>query len=761
MTEISFDILLFDTRTVDLKKQLGEVTYMGKIGSSVSNYAIKVSKFGAKTDLRTFFGDLKALTDLWAPSLVPISYAGYSKDNKNFYIVSKLFPNGSLQQHIEPKVSPQWTPTSAAITVLGVAHALKIIHQRGVAHGKLSPSKVVFDDKMYPHLIDTWISEGPQDIRYVAPELMAHGKADEQAADIFSFALIYYYCVCGYSPFEGIYQAQIGPYFFSGQRPPIPDNLSNFSKQIISQCWDQDPRQRPTADDLYQRLFEHYTEIVYDASFAEVTKYSKLLAKFPLHCFYSKMGDSGSCIKIAQMLREYEANDASQLYMQLARSAPSTTSMQRPKQYMPMKQPQRMYQNDTPVQQQAQPQIQLQMQPPAMQQQMQQGMGMQMMMQQPQQGQAQPYVLPGQPQTVMVQGKPVMMQPVMMNGQVVMQPVGIQMRETPAPAPVQRSSSGKKRTKKVRAVDNQFQDDEEERYRFEAERIRQENERIKAENERLQMNRMMMEKQQEEERMRMEREDSMRRSNMSTMTSKKFNRQFDDDVFIDTPTVESRDSTTEDSYEPNSNMMFSPVAQGNAYQAKPSTHRREELAQAKKNKSKSSKKTKKPMQSTTDSIFEAAEKGDIPELQRYIEQEGVPVDVHDTFRSTPLHLACENGHDQAVRYLLSKGASVNKCDKWHKTPLHWASQGGFSNMIKVLLEHGADVSIADKWGSIPLQLAAEKDHADAVAILVDAGSPIEHQDNSGKTAMALSKNENIRAMLQSNGAQPRVCFVLP
>ena len=82
-------------------------------------------------------------------------------------------------------------------------------------------------------------------------------------------------------------------------------------------------------------------------------------------------------------------------------------------------------------------------------------------------------------------------------------------------------------------------------------------------------------------------------------------------------------------------------------------------------------------------------------------------------------------------------------------------------MIKVLLEHGADVSIADKWGSIPLQLAAEKDHADAVAILVDAGSPIEHQDNSGKTAMALSKNENIRAMLQSNGAQPRVCFVLP
>ena len=736
----SFDLLSFDTRTVDLQKQIGDYSYIGKVLSSPLNYVIKVSKNPGKTDLNSLFKNVRSVTELWTPSLVPITNAAYSKENKTFYIVTKLFSNGTLQQHLEPKISPQWTPTSAAITVLGLAHALKIIHSRGVAHKKLQPSKIVFDDKMYPHLIDSWLSDSPQDVRYVAPELMAHSKADEKAADIFSFALIYFHCVSGISPFDGIYQAQIGPYFFSGQRPPIPDSIPKFSKQLISKCWDQDPRQRPSAEDIFQLLQEHYTEIAYDASFAEITKYSKMLYKYPMRCFYSKMGDPSSCIKMGQMLREYEISAASQLYMQMARSTPQT--LQKPKnQYQ-----QRFMQNISQSIQNGSVMQEPYDSPPA-------GildMSGQLIMNGQQVPQAQPMMMQ---QPVIMNGQQYMMQPVMINGQMMMQPVLInsQMQNRAMSGPPSVVSTGsRKKSKRSGASSSAGYISEEERLRVEAERIRQENERIRVENERMRL-------EEERNRLEREREDALRRAMQEPKGRKG---RFDSDTFIDTPSLEPQSTT--DTYEQSASMSFSGMAQSTNYQPKPSTHRREELANARKKQTKSSSSRKrKQSQSTTESIFEAAEKGDIQELQRYIEQEGISANVHDTFRSTPLHLACENGHDNAARYLISKGASVNKTDKWHKTPLHWAAQGGFTNIVRTLLDKGADVSIADKWGSIPLQLAAEKDHADAVALLVDAGSPIEHQDNSGKTAMALSKDENIRAMLQSNGAQPRVCFVLP
>ena len=228
----------------------------------------------------------------------------------------------------------------------------------------------------------------------------------------------------------------------------------------------------------------------------------------------------------------------------------------------------------------------------------------------------------------------------------------------------------------------------------------------------------------------------------------------DDDTFIDTQTAElDPEESTE---------TFSSIS--NSREPAPLPRRKKARVAKKKSSAASipnAASKKKFGEPTTDTIFEAAEQGDLRELQRYIEGEGVSVNCHDSFRSTPLHLVCENGHAQAARYLVSKGGAVNRRDKWYKTPLHWAAQGGFADIVRILLEHGADVRMEDKWGSIPLQLAAEKDHRDAVSALIDAGSPVEHQDNSGKTAMSLCKDEVIRGMLQNSGAKPRVCFVNP
>jgi len=58
----------------------------------------------------------------------------------------------------------------------------------------------------------------------------------------------------------------------------------------------------------------------------------------------------------------------------------------------------------------------------------------------------------------------------------------------------------------------------------------------------------------------------------------------------------------------------------------------------------------------TKSIHEAAQRGDLAEVQYQVEH-GTPVDLTGPHYRTPLYLALENGHTEVARFLLDAGAS--------------------------------------------------------------------------------------------------------
>jgi cytohesin len=79
------------------------------------------------------------------------------------------------------------------------------------------------------------------------------------------------------------------------------------------------------------------------------------------------------------------------------------------------------------------------------------------------------------------------------------------------------------------------------------------------------------------------------------------------------------------------------------------------------------------------------------------------VTAKNSLGMTPLHVACNNGHESVVAYLISKDAEVNEPDKNGNTPLHIAARTGFKGIVKALITAGARPT-SNRAGKTPDQL---------------------------------------------------------
>jgi len=165
----------------------------------------------------------------------------------------------------------------------------------------------------------------------------------------------------------------------------------------------------------------------------------------------------------------------------------------------------------------------------------------------------------------------------------------------------------------------------------------------------------------------------------------------------------------------------------------------------------------------SDSIIEAARRGDVVELKRLLEQ-GADVNSSRGDGMTALHFAAERGDGEVVRILLQAGADVAAGTRiGHYTPLHLASRGGYVAVATSLLETGADArATTTNSGSTPLHLAASSagGGAELIALLAEHGADVNAREvSSGQTPLMFAAEEGgaeIAAELLERGADPTV-----
>jgi len=124
-------------------------------------------------------------------------------------------------------------------------------------------------------------------------------------------------------------------------------------------------------------------------------------------------------------------------------------------------------------------------------------------------------------------------------------------------------------------------------------------------------------------------------------------------------------------------------------------------------------------------IHQAAERGNLGALQRFIDQGNV--NDRNENGATPLHRAASLGRPRAAAKLIAAKADVNIRNKFGGTPLHRAAAEGRLIVVDKLIDAKANVHIGNNAGEIALHHAARRGRFKIVEKLIAAGTNVNAQ----------------------------------
>jgi serine/threonine protein kinase len=139
---------------------------------------------------------------------------------------------------------------------LGVAKGVEYLHQNGVILRDLKPDNVGFDEDGTPKIFDLGLAREVQtlnenevagSLRYMAPEI-AKGNGAEFASDVYSYGVLLWELCTLEKPYKKFARRDkfLKKVVFEGWRPSLSSIQSPALRCLIHDCWQEDPKARPS-----------------------------------------------------------------------------------------------------------------------------------------------------------------------------------------------------------------------------------------------------------------------------------------------------------------------------------------------------------------------------------------------------------------------------------------------------------------------------------------------------------------------------------
>jgi TPR repeat protein len=194
----------------------------------------------------------------------------FNTPDHNSAIVTEFAGNGSLTYHLSPSKCNLSGANRITRIIVGIALAMRFIHSKNVIHRDLKPDKILLDWDWNVRIADFGHSTSPVerknfceirdwpsvDFRYLAPE--CYDRQCYEESDVFSFGLILYELLVGKPVFPKELEKKCIAWkvCINNLRPEIPKFVLPSAKKMITDCWAIDPGERPSFEEIVNRLVE-------------------------------------------------------------------------------------------------------------------------------------------------------------------------------------------------------------------------------------------------------------------------------------------------------------------------------------------------------------------------------------------------------------------------------------------------------------------------------------------------------------------------
>lgn len=240
-------------------------------------YAAKVSNKSLdsfdKNYQISFKREVLIISKVHHPSIlrfIGLSMTSFNGDNKPV-IITDFLPNGSLEDILilSHKSCPptQWNDTMKLICVYGIASAMSFLHENNIVHRDLKPANILLNQFLFPIIADFGLSKD-EDMQisqsgikgtplYIAPEVWDPDndkEIDYKKADVYAFSIILYEIYANEKPFANLTMYKLSQKICKGERPNISLIEEDPYKELIDNCWQQTPEDRPTFDQIVEVL---------------------------------------------------------------------------------------------------------------------------------------------------------------------------------------------------------------------------------------------------------------------------------------------------------------------------------------------------------------------------------------------------------------------------------------------------------------------------------------------------------------------------
>ena len=215
------------------------------------------------------------------PNIIPLLGVTHSPDGFSVYSCTELADKSLYQYlHTEKKKPSLQQSTNWAMQI---ARAMQHIHQHGVAHRDLKSASILLFEKedilklssfgcaqeLERTTTMTWAIGTP---RWMAPEFNDRVDAKiNQRCDVFSYGMVLYEIFAHEVPFSDLldsYEAMLA--IKKGERPPIPPEAPLYIQQLMRSCWEHDPHDRPTFEQILQVSYSD-TPMAYSIQYVWLT----------------------------------------------------------------------------------------------------------------------------------------------------------------------------------------------------------------------------------------------------------------------------------------------------------------------------------------------------------------------------------------------------------------------------------------------------------------------------------------------------------